>query len=265
MVSRYFVLVVFFAFLSICVFGQTDTTSGVVETINSGLTAYDETKILYRQEKYGGILVHSYQGIGANYRDGKHLTALRRRLWSLEFVTMKHPKERKTSNPYFEGAKQFVYGKKNEFLILRPSYGFQQILTTKEIKRGVQISLVYLVGPSIGILKPVYLEIATPSVASYEKIISTEKYDENKHGLERIYGRASVLKGVNEIKLQPGIHTKFAFNFEFASNTEKIRALETGVNLDAFYKSVPIIAFAKNEQVYLTFYINLLLGNRTFY
>ena len=257
----------FFIFLvnGLAVAQSTDSLS-VVETTDRGQTAYDETKILYRQEKYGGIFLHTRQNGGLNYRDSKHLTALKRRLWSLEISALKHQKEHKTSNPFFDEARQYVFGKKNELVVLRPSYGREKILYTKEVKRGVQIGMVYLFGPTIGFLKPVYLEIRNTTPSSGDRIvISTEKYDETKHFPEKIYGRAPYLKGVDELQIMPGIHTKFGFKFDYSSSDEKVRAIEVGANLDVFYKSVPIMAITKNDQVFLTFYANLLFGKRTFY
>lgn len=67
-------------------------------------TIYDETRVLYRKELYGGVIVHG-DGWGFNFYHGKHRTAKDRRLLGVEIVGMKHPKEIKSFNPFYEDSR----------------------------------------------------------------------------------------------------------------------------------------------------------------
>lgn len=222
----------------------------------------DETRLFYRSEMSGGLILHTH-GFGANFRKAKRKTGFKQRLFSIEIVNIKHPKEYKTS-PYVEDSKGFIFGKLNSLTVLRPSIGKQKVLYSKETKRGVQISYILLVGPSLGLVKPVYLEIARPNVSDANKIISNEKYDPAEHQMNMIYGKAPVTMGIDEIKPYPGLHGKFGLNFEYAPLDDLIRAIEAGITIDAFHKKVPIMANTYNSQVFATFYINLQFGKKFF-
>lgn len=225
-------------------------------------TPFEDTRLFYRTQIYGGAFLHT-QGWGLNIRKSWRKTGFVNRVLSLEINNMKHPKEQKSFNPYYDDTKGFVFGKLNSLSILRPSYGLQKVVYSKQAKRGVQVSYFTMIGPSIGLVKPVFLEIAHPTVPNY-KFLTTEKYDSEEHSFDEIFGRAPATKGLEQTKLYPGIHGKFALNFEYAPSDEMHRALEVGVNFDGFTKEVPIMAFAENSQFFLTFYLNLQFGKKFF-
>ena len=83
------------------------------------LNEVNETGILYKYEMTFGILAHS-NGFGLNYRRGRHITGYKKRIFEIEAVNIKHPKEYKVYNPSRENAKGYIFGKINSFLILRP-------------------------------------------------------------------------------------------------------------------------------------------------
>jgi len=99
--------------------------------------------------------------------------------------------------------------------------------------------------------------------------IVTEKYDPAKHGAFNIYGKAPVLRGMDELKIIPGGFAKFGMSFEYHNEPTKIRTLEVGMMLDAFYKQVPIMAdinttddFDPNKMFFFGFYLSLHYGKR---
>ncbi len=222
----------------------------------------EQTRLFYRSFLSGGVTLHS-NGMGLNFRKGKRKTGFKKHLFEAELVTMKHPKEYKSFNPYFDDSRGFVFGKENALLVLRPSYGRQRILYTKDAKRGVQISYLIMGGPTLGFVKPVYLEIASSGQIG-RVVVSTERYDPEEHSLDEIFGRAPMLTGINELSVIPGGQAKFAFQFEYAPEDDLIRAVETGFVVDFFAKEVPIMAFADNRQLFYSFYINWQFGKKSF-
>ena len=130
-------------------------------------TIYDEARVPFKREMYGGIMLHG-DGWGLHFHHAKHRTAVNRRLLSIEFASMKHPKEVKSFNPYYEDSRGYFYGKLNALVILRPTYGRKIQITDKIRKSGVEINWIWGIGPSIGLLKPVYLEIGKPDAIPYE-------------------------------------------------------------------------------------------------
>lgn len=224
--------------------------------------AIENTRLFYRTDKSGSIVAHTH-GLGVNFRYSKRMTGFKKHVWSAELVSMKHPKEDKSYNPYFEDTKGYVYGKLNSVALLRPAWGIQHTHFSKETKAGVAIATIWQIGPVIGFAKPVYLEIAYPSIPNYETR-STERYDPEKHTMDRIYGKASGMHGIDEIRLYPGIHGKFGLNFEYAPSDDGIKALETGITLDAFFKTIPIMAFTDNERYYVGLYVHFQWGKKYF-
>ena len=218
--------------------------------------------MIYKREMAGGVLVHG-DGWGFNFGMGKYRTAKKRRMLDLEFVTMKHPKEVKSFNPYYEDARGYFFGKTRSMFILRPTYGRKNQLTDKLRKAGVEVNYVWSVGPSLAFTKPVYLEIGKPSIP-YEFIV-VEPYDPEVHFVDDIFGRASWFRGFDQLQFHPGLFARFALNFEYADQRSSIKAIEAGVSIDAYAKEVEIMADledVKNKQFFFEFYIALKYGKK---
>ena len=222
---------------------------------------YDEEKpVLLKNEFMGGINLHS-SGFGIDLRRGYHITGFKKGVFEVEIVGMKHPKEIRTVNPRFDNAKSYIYGKSNSLTVMRGLYGIQNVLYEKAERAGIQVRYTYSGGFALGFAKPIYLEIL-PNNYPLEFQTSTEKYDPNEHYTDNIFGRAPFLKGVDELKLYPGLSAKTGVSFEYSNEHERLKVLEVGVALDAFAKPVPIMALIENKQFYVTFYINVLFGKR---
>lgn len=222
-----------------------------------------DVQLLYRNEMTFAGIVHG-NGFGFNFRRGKHVTGFRKRNLEIEFVNIKHPKEFKTTNPVFDRARSYFYGKLNVFNVLRIGYGYQQQLYGKQDRKGVEIRMVYFIGPSLGLVKPVYLQILVPTTTPQEYHIITEKYDPAKHFIDNIYGRAPYFKGFNEVKPIVGGYAKFGIAFEYANYDDAVKAIETGIALDVYPKVIPIMANTKNQQVFPNLYIKFIWGRKWF-
>jgi len=219
-------------------------------------------QLLYRNEINFGGVIHS-NGFGFNLRRGKHLTGYMRRVLEIEAVSFKHPKEIRAQNPLFENSKGYFYGKQYSVIVLRTGYGLQRILYGKQDRRGVEIRLVSFIGASIAFAKPVYLDILY-EVDPQTYVIRTEKYDPAIHFSDNIYGRAPYFKGFDEMRLFPGGYGKLGVTFEYADLDDDVKAIETGITVDVYPKVIPIMATAKNNQLYLNLYINFLWGRKWF-
>ncbi|MGB3524454.1 MAG: hypothetical protein WBB32_00665 [Flavobacteriales bacterium] len=224
----------------------------------------DAARTLYSHEMYGGPLIHG-DGWGITFQYGKYSTAKDRHMYGIDIVSMKHPKEIKSFNPNYQDARGYFYGKLNSMIIVRPTYGRKHRIAEKIRKSAVEVNYVWGIGPSLGLLKPVYLQIGEPDFP-YQVII-TERYDPTKHFADNIFGRASWFKGLGEIHLYPGAFGRFAFNFEYAGNNTGIRALEVGVSMDAYGVKLPQMAdledVGTNKQFFLEFYLAMHFGAKT--
>ena len=231
-------------------------------------TIFDDERTLYAKEISGGFIAHG-EGWGFNFHHGKYVTARTRRLLSLEVVGMKHPKEVKSFNPFYEDSRGYFYGKINSFLVIRPTYGRKIQLTDKIRRGGVEVNLVWGVGPSIGVLKPVYLQIGYDKDGHrgghpYATIV-VERYDPNTHFIDAIFGRASWFRGFGESTFTVGGFGRFGFNFEHSSTNAGLKAIEVGATIDAYPVEVPIMAElegVENKQIFVGFYASLQFGKK---
>jgi hypothetical protein len=224
----------------------------------------EEKPILLRNEGSFGFLAHS-NGLGIEGKRAWVKTYNRKRFLEAQLVGMKHPKEIKTINTRFDNPKSFIYGKMNTLTILRMAAGQQHILYGKADRSGVEVRLNYAGGLSVGFAKPVYLIIDRSNNPEDPTNQVEEKYDpgdEWQNTVDHIVGRAPFTRGMDELKPYPGVFAKTALNFEYAPNHEDIRSLEIGVAFDAYGKKVPIMAFTKNKQFYLSFFITLIYGQK---
>ena len=234
------------------------------QTVKTNTNTYDEVKLLYRNEATFGVLAHT-NGFGANYRRGKHVTAFRKRMLEIELVNYRHPKEVKVVNPYYDHPKGYYYGKLNSFFVLRPGIGFQNVIFTKPERNGIEIRYVTFIGASLGLAKPVYLEVLEDSpIPGGDPLVVTERYDPDQHFIDDIYGRGPFLRGFSETKIYPGGYAKFGLNFEYGALDDDVKSLETGICVDIYPKVIPLMANEHNHQVLVSLYISFNYGRKWF-
>ncbi len=209
----------------------------------------EQKKIFYRNERSIAFLLNS-NGIGLNGRYSQRIDAFRKKVFDVEIVNLKHPKEYKNINQLNPSSRGFVIGKLNSVFIIRPGYGFQKEVFQKFDIGGISVRRFYTFGPSIALLKPIYYEVAR------DQSIVVEKYASNSD----ILGRASFFKGFNELKFRPGAFVKAGISFEFSKFDQVMHAIEGGAIAEAFSSKLPIMATRQNYQFYLTIFISYRFG-----
>lgn len=227
----------------------------------------DDSNILFRHEATGGLQLHS-NGFGISFRRGTHLTGFRKQMLEFDLVSMRHPKQYKQPNPYYQDSRPFFYGKLNYVYFLRAGYGLQNVIFSKAERSGVEVRYNLYGGAVMGITKPVYLDILVPDPYdpnSPYKLIETRRYDPNdpdQQSIENIYGPGPYFKGFGELKVHPGIYGKFSMSFEYSGIQQKITALESGITVDYFPKAIPIMTQNKAQDLFVNFYIALYWGSK---
>lgn len=241
--------------------------SAISQELNDDLSRLqrgEDLKVLYRNESNFGLYVHSAGGLGIAYRRGYHVHGTRKRMLEVEAQNFKHPKEIKSVNSYYDNSKGFVYGKLNSFFLLRPGVGFQNILFEKAEKKNVEIRFSYFVGATLAFAKPVYLEIIRPTADPSINTVSTERYDPDEHFPAQIYGKAPFFKGVDQTRIYPAGYAKIALSFEYGKRYNAIKALEAGAVVDVYPTTLPMMAFNKNQQVFVSLYLKMVWGKKWF-
>jgi hypothetical protein len=215
----------------------------------------DQPKIMLKNEKTGTAFLTS-NGLGIGYRFGKRINARNQTLYDIDFMNVKHLKEiRLTSSSSYYSSRSYVYGKQNNFFELKGNIGKQYEMFRKNDKGGISIRYFYAAGPCLGILKPIYYEIII-NIPPQPNYTITEKFDITK--AQNINGRASFFKGFKELSFVPGLSAKAGFSFEYGREEAMIHAIDVGMGLDIFPKSIPIMA----TQTHNFYFLNLTAGYR---
>lgn len=220
----------------------------------------DFQDFVYESSFSGGLTFHT-NGWGINARYENHRNVKTRIIYDFDLLfTVRHPKEVRVvrSQPQYDNARPFVYGKKNHLMMLRPQMGLQHIIADKQEFLGIKIAFNWSVGPGLALLKPVYLEVQDIREVSGGIVILDEiviqRYDPDRHSQPRIYGGASFFEGLGEIALMMGGSFKAGLEFDLAKSSEDILALELGVMVDAFPGEVPIFAKIDNKRVFVNLF-----------
>ncbi len=221
-----------------------------------------ENKILYTKQKTYGIVLHSL-GLGINYRTGKRISIFKTRMLEFELVSMKSYNQVKMINSYVINPKRFIYGKINEPFFLRAGFVWKKLLNRKPYWGGVEVRFIYGGGLSLALAKPyyIYIMIIDPNTFEITSVVP-EIYDPDKHSTTFIYGRAPFSKGINEITIHPGLFLKTGLNFEYGSQSTKIKSLEIGAAIDILPGGLTIMYNNSNQIFFPTFYITFSLGKR---
>ncbi len=219
----------------------------------------ENPRIFYRNERSIGVLLNS-NGWGVSGRFAKRINARKKNIWEIDFANIKHPKEVKISNNYYNN-QSFVYGKTNLFINFRGGWGKQKEIFRKIDKGGISIRRYFSFGPILGVLKPIYYEVwkTDGSGTSNGYTIVEEKFSSSIHTNE-INGRASFFKGFNEISLMPGAYGRFGMSFEYSTSDINIHAIETAVSLDLFPTRMKIMENDQNNFYFLTLSVSYRFG-----
>jgi hypothetical protein len=218
----------------------------------------EQQKIFFRNERSFAILLHT-DGFGLSYRQGKRLNYLNKRLLDIDFGTLKHPKEVKLSNPYYQTNGTFVFGKLNSVFFLRGGLGHQHELYKKADLGGISIRYFYSAGPVVALYKPIYYKVLYP-LGRNKFEIKEEKFEVSIHQPGDIFTKAPFTKGLNETKLLPGLYAKTGFNFEYSKQDKVIHAIEVGSQINIFPKKIPIMASFDNKAIFFSLFVSYRFG-----
>lgn len=232
-----------FTLISVTAFGQelADTT-------------YDK---LYRNSYTVGIHFNTV-GWGFYGELSKQKTYKYHHVLGLQFSNIRHKNEFKTST--IDAASSFFYYKINSLVAMRPTFGGNLRLFEIRRENGVEIMFKWKLGPSLGLLKPVYLDIRSMTSNTGPRV---ERYDPEVHGYSVIESKASWFTGLGESKVEIGAHFKSGFNFNFANQKSGISGGEIGFLFDYFpFREVDLMYEADNYKLFTAFYLQFELGNR---
>lgn len=244
--------------------------------LNSGENYYDDRAgIVYNKELTIDLKFHTH-GFAVGTQIGTINTYYLTRFLNFEIGELKHIKEYRQSDFQTAAAgkvsRAFIFGKQNSFFVLRGGVGEKRYFSEKAKHKGLAIGISYEAGPSLGLLKPYYLELyRTLDPGSPNYFIRSERYSEENAAdftnLGLIYGSSGFSKGLDELKIMPGGHAKMALHFDWGAFDEFVKAMEAGVMVDFYFKKVPIMVETatgdiENSPLFINLFINVQLGKR---
>jgi hypothetical protein len=205
-----------------------------------------------------GINLNSNAGLigGVIFRYSQPLSDRMYQHFSVELVNVKHPKEFRFQG----GGNSFIYGKHNYLFALRPQYGRELVLFRKAPEEGVRINVLVAGGPSIGIIKPYFVEL---SLSTTQTSIVQYDLDNPAHDQGQILGSTGLLR-FNGTQLAAGLHAKVGATFVFGNFRSSVTGFEVGALAEVYNRDIPIIKFSDvpNKQFFSSVYLNLFFGGR---
>lgn len=186
----------------------------------------------------------------------------------LEFTTLRHPKEvrQRTGTGGVGGSlasvsRSFVYGKQNQLYGIHIGYGGKFHFSSKARSQGVAVNVSYAAGPSLGLVRPYYVNLRV----SPEDVIPQTYTEENAVIFldpARIAGASGLAYGWDELSFVAGGFVKFGLNFEWGYTPRLIKAVDVGVMLNIYAKEIPLMVIADNQAIFPTLYAAFQIGKR---
>jgi hypothetical protein len=221
---------------------QSVTTFGVTTNTNSGLLG----GFAFRQSKR---------------LPGTFLGRPQYRYLSVEVVNVKHPKEVQQSVS-FTGSR-FTYGKENYLFVVRPQYGREISLFQRSADEGISINAVFAAGPSLGIVKPYYVEVNEGNNRTRTVPASTLVSRPGQPGTSaQATGSGGFFRGFGESKFNVGANVKAALNFELSAFRNNTTGLEIGFLAEMFPQKITIMTGGEARAFYSSAYITLFFGTK---
>ena len=227
------------------------------------------TGVIYNKESAFSFGFATTHGWRVGWEKGLLKTYYKTTFFQLNLGEIKHEKEHKQSSDPAQGRsyRAFVYGKRNNFLVVRAGWGAKRYFSEKARQKGVAVGMSYSIGPSLGILKPYYLGLnRTADVPGNAREV-IEKYSEANASTfldnTKIIGAASFFRGLSQPSFLLGGNASIAAHFDWGAFDEYVKAAEVGIQLDLFAKKVPIlVGDSVNQALFLNFYAILQFGKR---
>ncbi len=232
----------------------------------------DYVGILFNEERTFEFRIHS-NGLSLGYNKGNILKYYLTRTFHFDVGYLRHPKEFR-QNLRSQAVLQsltstsgYVYGKQNSLLTVRGGIGEIRYFGEKAKRRGVAVGVSYEGGPSIGIVKPYYLDLKRFDEENGVGIItSSEKYSEDNEKLfldpNSIYSNSGFFKGLGEIKIIAGLQARGAVHFSWGASDKYVKILETGIMVDFYARKIPLLIIEQNRSLFINLYLSLQFGKR---
>jgi len=118
---------------------------------------------------------------------------------------------------------------------------------------------------SIGLLKPYYVN--TTETRTNENV--TIKWLGDKSRNDTLFldqsvpaSSAGFFKGLNEVKIRPGLFAKTGLRFDYGRYNEIVSAIECGINVEYYFAEMPIMVNNQAKTFFANVYVGFEFGRR---
>jgi hypothetical protein len=231
--------------------------------------------IIYNRETTVDFKVLQTNGMALGLNFGRIRTYYLTNFYHFELGYIKHTKEYRKQAiggpliPNIGGGQSYIFGKRNQFILLRGGVGQKRYFTEKAKLRGLAVGVSYEAGPTIGMLKPYYLDLGYPLDNGTQLEFRSEKYSESNREVflndDLVGGFSGFSRGLGEISIMPGVHGQASLHLDWGAFDEFVKAMEAGIMIDLFFDKVPIMVEAENvenQNLFINLFLTLQLGKR---
>ena len=222
-----------------------------------------EERLVYNHQNTLNAAIHS-RGFGIGCKIGRIKSILLTRNWEAEIVSLRSLKELQTLNISTYNMRPFVYGKLNYAYVMRFGYGEDRRIFGKPYWGGIETRWTYEFGPSLALVKPYYYYVSIYKKlddGTYWETYDEQTFDHKDQWID-ILGRSSFTKGLNEIKLSPGMHASLGLSFDIGKSRTKAQAIKVDVIAEYFPLGISIMDSERNRQLFVTFMLSYNWGSR---
>jgi hypothetical protein len=203
----------------------------------------------------------SANGIGLFFRNTKPGLHSMGKVFEIGFSSIKHYKEKTILNQRIVNTSPYIFGKINKFYAIRPMFGYQKTLAEKRSKNSVGVNAFAAIGPAIGLLKPVYVNVEAIDPNNPNVYISMPvRYEPEKISPHKVIGNSSFVKGIDQTKIVAGVSLKTGVEFNWGYYSSEYKSIEVGVLVDYFPSRPQILYNIKNKTIYSAFYLSFAFG-----
>lgn len=248
--------------------------SGLLLSVQSSKAQRTDTEEdNYRTVTTFGVTTNTNSGVigGLAFRQSKQLSGTlfgvpQARYLSIELVNVKHPKELQSSINSI--GSRFIEGKENYLFVLRPQYGREVKLFQRNADDGIAVNGILAVGPSIGIIKPYFLEVTSGNRS--RTVPASEVNGFATATGETVTGSGGFFQGLDKSKLTVGLNVKAALSFELSAFRNNTTGVEIGFLTELFPNKIIIIPNIDpnnkredgNRSFFTSGYITLFFGSK---
>ncbi len=251
--------------LTVAVARAQRVTGATIDSRLQGIVYQEESAVELKAHTAGLSLAY-YKGILKNY----YTTSYKK----IEIGYIRHPKEyRQSVNRSGSGlsviipGSSYVYGKQNSFLYVKASVGRKRYLSEKTRRKGIAVGYSYELGPTLGILKPYYLQVSVENDLGTSANIVSIRYREDNEDifLDRtaIRAHSGFFTGIDEPSLVVGAHARASIHLAPGAYDQFVKAMDIGIQIDAFTRRVPIMVIEQNRYVFINLFVSVHLGKRS--